>query len=484
METENTTVVRTTSVAPDPVEGGDPGGSSVSITSTELAIIITMLSIMSVVGIVGNALAIYVFASLKQKLTSTIFILTLAGTDFITCLITIPYTITIEYLEYRVTVDAACKIYHFLITTTVPFSCVVIVAIAVDRYMCICHPFHHWMNIQRARIIIGVLAVIIFIFGGIVCMHYSIYKTVSHHINATVPPDTTGFPYDIANSTAAGFVVGGVTQEEGGAFTAYPYGHSPGPSYSQEPGAFMAVNETVLDVLVTGAGAGPENATSSSGQSGVGAAAGGGVIVKVGEIIDACDINEDVIDASFFKVFQKLYTGIFMLSCIIVLVLYSLIYRSVIAQRRKKLRIKSAQCCLLWNATSVDSPHEAAEMTQDIELSHVNGDERFTKRHNSNAAEEPTESHNGALRKCSLSKARIERMRVANIKTAFTLFIVTLVFIFAFLPAWLMALSVLQMNVVVFYMYFIYNVVNPFIYAFLNQNFKTELSRILHCGKQ
>lgn len=158
-------------------------------------------------------------------------------------------------------------------------------------------------------------------------------------------------------------------------------------------------------------------------------------------------------------------------------------FRSVISQRRKKLRIKSTQCCLLWKTTSLDGPHETAEMTQDFELSQVNGEDRCTIRQNSGA--EDIESQNsGAVRKCSLSKARIERMRVANIKTAFTLFIVTLVFILAFLPAWLMALTIVQMNVVVFYTHYVYNVVNPLIYAFLNQNFKTELRRIFRCEKR
>lgn len=158
--------------------------------------------------------------------------------------------------------------------------------------------------------------------------------------------------------------------------------------------------------------------------------------------------------------------------------------RSVIAQRRKKLRIKSAQCCLLWNASSIDAAEETVEMTQDIELSQVNGDERSTHRQNSGLTEDPEPQNNGLVRKCSLSKARIERMRVANIKTAFTLFIVTLVFIVAFLPAWLMALKILHMNVIIFYMHYMYNVVNPLIYAFLNQNFKTELRRIFRCGNQ
>jgi cholecystokinin A receptor/hypocretin (orexin) receptor 2 len=39
----------------------------------------------------------------------------------------------------------------FFITSNVPFAAFIMVAIAVDRYLCICHPFRHLMNAQRAK---------------------------------------------------------------------------------------------------------------------------------------------------------------------------------------------------------------------------------------------------------------------------------------------------------------------------------------------
>ncbi|XP_035828228.1 muscarinic acetylcholine receptor M3-like [Aplysia californica] len=72
-----------------------------------------------------------------------------------------------------------------------------------------------------------------------------------------------------------------------------------------------------------------------------------------------------------------------------------------------------------------------------------------------------------------------DRNLIANIKTAFMLFIVTLVFIIAFLPALLMANSLIPFNMVVFYGYFVYNVANPFIYAFMNQTFREDVKRII-----
>ena len=124
-------------------------------------------------------------------------------------------------------------------------------------------------------------------------------------------------------------------------------------------------------------------------------------------------------------------------------------------------------------------------MTQDLELNRMNGDEKLTKvTAGIEESEELTAPTNGTQRQLSISRARIERMRVANVKTAVTLFVVSVIFIIAFLPAWLMAVKALRMNIVIFNLYFIYNVVNPFIYAFLNQNFKAELRHILHCRKK
>ena len=94
-----------------------------------------IVDVLSLVGAIGNALVIYVFVGQKQQRTSTIFILTLACTDFMTSLVTVPYTIAIELLKFKVQYDVVCKIYQFLLTSTIPFSALIMVTIAFDRYL-------------------------------------------------------------------------------------------------------------------------------------------------------------------------------------------------------------------------------------------------------------------------------------------------------------------------------------------------------------
>jgi len=74
-----------------------------------------------------------------------------------------------------------------------------------------------------------------------------------------------------------------------------------------------------------------------------------------------------------------------------------------------------------------------------------------------------------------------EKTLLANIRTAAMLFVVTIVFLVAFLPAWLMGLTLIEYNEVIFYMYFVYHVANPIIYAFMNKSFRDDLAKVIKC---
>ncbi|KAL8574769.1 hypothetical protein ACOMHN_035312 [Nucella lapillus] len=440
-----------------PTNGSPASGNVTSAPShqplspQELYPLVAVLSVFSVTGIVGNAIAFYVFTTLKkQKLTSTIFILALAGTDFITCLITIPFTIIMELIDFKLQVDFFCKFYHFLITTTVPFSAFVMVVIAVDRYLCICHPFLHWMTQRRAKIIIACLTIFIFCIGAIICIHYSIYGESEEALFDHMAP---------GGVSGMGGVAGGN-----------------GTRYSTN-GTVAVVSTSSNMTVVT-----VEQVVSLV------ASAGRKKMLETITIKKQCDRRENTIDVRFFNALQRIYSGFFLVSCVAVFVLYSLIYHSVVAQRRKKLRIRSARWCCVWRGSSLANS-EPSEVTTAVELTQVNGDNHHHLRNEQYGAvaEDAPPRTNGSSTSAStrasssLPRTRLERMRMANIKTALMLFVVTLVFIFSFLPSWLIALKIMQAPVMVFYMYFFYNVVNPIIYAFMNQNFRAELKKLFRC---
>ncbi|CAC5386430.1 unnamed protein product [Mytilus coruscus] len=137
--------------------------------------VMCMLSVFSVMGTFGNGLVIYVYSKKRDKLTSNVFIMGLALTDFITSLLIMPYTVVFTFLEEKVLFDIPCKIFYFLITSNVPLSAFIMVAIAVDRYLCICHPFLHLLTVPRAKIVLLIQLVFAGILGLITALMHSVY---------------------------------------------------------------------------------------------------------------------------------------------------------------------------------------------------------------------------------------------------------------------------------------------------------------------
>ncbi|KAL8594244.1 hypothetical protein ACOMHN_033107 [Nucella lapillus] len=114
--------------------------------------ILGMLSVFCVLGTLGNALVLYVYVRKKNKIASTIFIICLAATDFMTSSMIMPFTMTMESLDYFIVYDFLCKLYFFLITCNVPFAAFIMVAIAIDRYLCICKPHCHLLDSRRSQV--------------------------------------------------------------------------------------------------------------------------------------------------------------------------------------------------------------------------------------------------------------------------------------------------------------------------------------------
>ena len=143
---------------------------------SEMHTAMVIVGILAIAGIIGNVLVLYVFSGQRQKPTSTVFILTLACTDFITSILTMPFTIVVEVLHFKVEYDIVCKLYQFLITSTIPFSAFIMVAIAVDRYLCIVHPFKRTMTMERAKSVVALLAILAVMLGVLCCLMYGVYK--------------------------------------------------------------------------------------------------------------------------------------------------------------------------------------------------------------------------------------------------------------------------------------------------------------------
>lgn len=372
----------------------------------ELLVVFVILGIFSFAGTIGNALVLYIYSRKRDITTSSLFILTLAGTDFFTSLLIIPFNIVVLHLNYKLEYEFPCKLYMFLITCNVPFSAFVMVAIAFDRYFCICHPFLHAITIPRAKIIVFIMGVLACLLGIITSLCHGIFQL-----------DDTTASLNVTES---------------------------GPAWISTISSLDTISykkSTVkYDVTTTVTG----NVTDIYQEEGV--------------VPGMCIPNTILLKKSFIDVYQKIYAGLYLISFLIVLVLYGLIYRSI--HIRRALKAKRKRSSLFPAApneySAVDTQMTILNNGNDIDAKDEHGQKRFRKK----------------------SLGLKDKVFYANIRTAAMLFIVTIVFLIAFLPAWLMAHELVTYNMIVFYMYFIYNVANPIIYAFMNNSFRDDLRNI------
>ena len=266
--------------------------------------VIGMLSFFTVVGSVGNSMVLYVYSRKRNKLASTIFIITLAGTDLMTCVIIIPYTMTAEYLDYVLQYDLLCKAYMFLITSNVPFSAFIMGAIAVDRYLCICHPFMHLLNAKRAKCVIFILGLTAVILGIITALCYKIHRPEPvingvHHLS-----DDTADITDKDNIHIDGIVL----FKAGSSITK----HS--PVYNS------TLSENARRVENSNSNTTDHQFSFTNGQ---------------------CVPYSDLFSEEFVNMYQKIYSSFFVIVIVIVIVLYVMIYRFVSVRRAKRQRMRS-----------------------------------------------------------------------------------------------------------------------------------------------
>ena len=140
--------------------------------SLEIRIVVTMLTVFSVVGGIGNSLVLWVVTSIPKGKQHTFFIRILACIDLLTCIITIPATITMEMINFRVPFTSICRIYHFLMNSTIPLSAFLMMSIAIERYFCICKNVKQHKLQSKSKIAVLCIILVSVLIGGVCCLNY------------------------------------------------------------------------------------------------------------------------------------------------------------------------------------------------------------------------------------------------------------------------------------------------------------------------
>ncbi|KAH9495487.1 hypothetical protein Btru_013023 [Bulinus truncatus] len=437
--------------------------------------LIFMLASFSALGILGNSLVLYVYVRKRNKLSSTVFIIALAATDLVTSAVSMPYTMVLEWLNYQVYYDFSCKLYYFFITCTVPFSVFIMVAIAMDRYICICRPHSHVLDSKRARNSVLVLLLLAILMGIIPAMFHGVYldNDTLRKKNLSQQPIETIVKEDLQNITDILKLIHSDSN--------CPDCVNSSATGGGDSGYASTLLSMVVELYVRVCNrANPTNDT----------------YIYTGQ----CLSNQIIFSDGFRFVYQTIYSSTFLAGFAVVFVLYILIYRSVLVRRarrfasRSKSKLNHTQDFSLTENQSMlnESPDKSIAM---MEIS--NGardgsgkkkrpnaaqnqslllkDQKQTSAATTNQVSEGSQkgvaqANNGCLR---------DKYFLANIRTAIMLFVVTVFFIIAYLPSWLIAHKVIQFNVFVFYVYFSNHIVNPIIYAFMNPAFRRSLKALI-----
>ncbi|KAL3890825.1 hypothetical protein ACJMK2_003100 [Sinanodonta woodiana] len=129
--------------------------------------VIIFISITMVVGIVGNALVLYVhvFTFKLEIATHRYFITFLAMADITFCLICEPCIIVVLTHPYTFRNGLACKFLRAFSYFNILVSILVLSIIALDRYRRICRPYENQFSKRRIKLIFGIIMLISFIFS-------------------------------------------------------------------------------------------------------------------------------------------------------------------------------------------------------------------------------------------------------------------------------------------------------------------------------
>lgn len=128
--------------------------------------IIAILGIINAIVIVGNLLVVMaVFASAKLRTVTNFIIVSLAVSDLLVGLAVLPYSITIEVLEFWIFGELWCQIWLAMDVWLCTASILNLCAISIDRYLAITRPVHYRaiMSNLRVKMLIAVVWVLSFI---------------------------------------------------------------------------------------------------------------------------------------------------------------------------------------------------------------------------------------------------------------------------------------------------------------------------------
>ncbi|XP_041370779.1 orexin receptor type 2-like [Gigantopelta aegis] len=122
-----------------------------------------LISLLMVVGIVGNTLVCIIFCRKLEQNTQTFLFIWLAVFDLVSCCVGMPSEIVDMRLYYMFDNVVACKIIRFFLTFPTVSSNITLLVIAIHRFRKVCRPLQPQISTKVARVCIATA-----VFAGVV----------------------------------------------------------------------------------------------------------------------------------------------------------------------------------------------------------------------------------------------------------------------------------------------------------------------------
>nr|XP_022290174.1 cholecystokinin receptor type A-like [Crassostrea virginica] len=166
-----------------------------------------VLCLYMVIGVTGNLLVILVYKSRRHMQTDNrYFILFLAELDLVAVVISVPYSLYLNFYFLFPKGAAVCKIFAFLLQTGGVTSGIVLLYISIQRYKLVCRPARRQITALHRKVMLGVNLAFGMLFSIPIAAFYDVsevynaQRNVSGHECAIVKPTAThGVFYAIYN---------------------------------------------------------------------------------------------------------------------------------------------------------------------------------------------------------------------------------------------------------------------------------------------
>ncbi|KAH3748923.1 cholecystokinin receptor-like [Dreissena polymorpha] len=120
---------------------------------------LTLISILLLLGIPGNLISVIVYSMKMKRSTAGYFIITLAISDLINCLVSLPVEMVLIMNFWSFDIPMLCKLSRFITAAMNNTSSFILVAIAIERHRSICFPLKPRMSHMCAKITCAVIVV-------------------------------------------------------------------------------------------------------------------------------------------------------------------------------------------------------------------------------------------------------------------------------------------------------------------------------------